>query len=93
MKRIAMMAQADIAPPTPELCLIAGLIIAQTAGKPAEVTKLVGNVRSFVDAHREMGTVVRLRGAEYDEQVLDSMAKAAGWLERIEPFLLLMAKR
>lgn len=88
-----MMAQADIAAPTPELCLIAGLIISQTAGKPAEITRLVKNMRAFVDAHRELGTVVRLRGAEYDRDVLDAMGKAAAWLERIEPFLLLMAKR
>lgn len=94
MQRVSSLsAAADIAPPTPELCLIAGLIISHTAGKPAKVAKLVSNMRAFVDAHREMSTVIRLRGAEHDAEVLEAMDKAAAWLDRIEPFLLLMARR
>lgn len=94
MQRVAeLAAAASIAKPTAELCLIAGLIITMTAGKPKRVTKLVASMRTFVDAHRELGEVVRLRGAEYDADVLDSMAQAAGWLDRMEPFLLMMARR
>lgn len=89
----ALAGASEIAPPTPELCLIAGLIIAMTHGKPAKVRKLAGDMRSFVDAHRQMSTVVRLRGAEHDAEVLDAMDKAANWLDRIEPFLVMMAKR
>lgn len=81
------------ADPSAELCLIAGLIIAQTKGKPAKVRALVSEMRAFVDAHREMSNVVRLRGAEYDREVQECMERAAIWLERMEPFLALMAKR
>lgn len=94
VNRVATLAAAaEIAPPTPELCLIAGLIISQTAGKPAKVAKLVASMRAFVDAHREMHDVIRLRGAEHDASVLDAMDKAAAWLDRIEPFLLMMSRR
>lgn len=85
---------SKVAPPSPELCLIAGLIMAQTKGKPKKVSEMVAGMRDFVDAHATMGQgIVRIRGAEYDAQVLDSMAKAAAWLERMEPFLLMMARR
>lgn len=94
MERVVQLAgAAEVAPPSPELCLIAGLIVSLTQGKPDKVAKLVGDMRAFVDAQRQLSTVVRLRGAEYDEEVLASMAQAASWLERMEPFLLLMAKR
>jgi hypothetical protein len=94
MERVARMADAaSIAEPTPELCLIAGLIIHLTRGKPEEVAELVDGVRSFVDAQQQMAGIIRLRGAEYDGAVLSSMAKAAGWLERMEPFLIMMSKR
>lgn len=94
MERVATLAgAAAIAEPTPELCLIAGLIIHFTKGKPEEVEELVAGVRAFVDAQEKLGSVIRLRGAEYDATVLDSMAKAAGWLDRMEPFLIMMSKR
>lgn len=94
MQRVATLsAAAEIAPPTPELCLIAGMIIHMSAGKPAKVAKLVSGMRTFVDAHREMHAVIRLRGAEHDPEVLDAMDKAAAWLDRIEPFLTMMSKR
>lgn len=95
MERVSSMSAASVvAPPSPELCLLAGLIIAQTKGKPKKVTELVEGVRSFVDAHASMGSdIVRLRGAEYDGAVLESMAQAAEWLERMEPFLTMMARR
>ena len=94
VERVRKLAEAsEIAPPSPELCLIAGLIIAQTSGKPAKVEKLVASMRDFVDAHREVSNVMRLRGAEYDAAVLTSMEQAASWLTRLEPFLLMMARR
>lgn len=94
MERVKYLADAaQVAPPSPELCLIAGLIIAQTAGKPAKVEKLVRSMRSFVDAHREMHGVMRIRSAQYDADVLTNMEKAAGWLEHLEPFFLMMARR
>lgn len=94
MRSVTSMSEAaKIAAPSPELCLIAGLIIAQTRGKPKKVGEMVGAMRSFVDAQREMAGVVRIRGAEYDADVMESMAQAAAWLERMEPFLAMMARR
>lgn len=95
MERVTSMSAASkVAPPSPELCLIAGMIIAQTKGKPKKVTEMVDGMRSFVDAHASMGQgIVRIRGAEYDRAVLESMAQAAEWLERMEPFLLMMSRR
>lgn len=94
MKRVVeLAAAAKIAEPTAELCLIAGLIISMTEGKPKQVAKLVTCMRSFVDTQKGLCSVVRLRGAEYDPAVLESMDKAAGWLERMEPFLLMMSRR
>lgn len=94
MERVKKLAEAaKIAPPSPELCLIAGLVVSLTAGKPKQVEKLVSSMRAFTDAQKTMGSVVRIRGSEYDEDVLRSMGQAAAWLERMEPFLLMMAKR
>lgn len=95
MKRVTSLSDsANIAAPSPELCLIAGLIIAQGRGKPKKIAAMVDGVRDFVDAHTAMGhNVMRIRGAEYDQQVLDSMSAAADWLERVEPFLMMMARR
>lgn len=94
MQRVTKLAEAaQIAPPTPELCLIAGMIISLTAGKPAKVEKLAGDMRAFVAAHKEMSHVMRLRGAEHDAEVLDAMERASAWLDKIEPFLLMMSRR
>lgn len=94
MQRVAKLAEAaSCAPPSPELCLIAGLVVSLTQGKPKEVTRLVTSMRRFTDAQREMASVVRIRGAEYDEDVLLAMGQATLWLERMEPFLLMMSKR
>lgn len=84
---------ASCAPPSPELCLIAALVITMAAGKPKKVSALVASMRAFADGHREMAGVIRIRGGEYDEDVLSCMAQAAAWLERMEPFLVMMAKR
>lgn len=92
--RVAALADAgDIAPPSPELCILAGLIITLCKNKPEKVGEIVHGVRDFVDAHQKLGAVIRLRGAEYDGDVLRSMAQAAAWLERIEPFLNMMVRR
>jgi hypothetical protein len=81
------------ADPSPELCLIAALIIVQTKGKPAKVERLVREMRAFVETHRQMSNIIRLRGAEYDRRVLIAMSEASAWLDRMEPFLSMMAKR
>jgi hypothetical protein len=94
LQSVAKLAEASVvAPPSTELCLIAGVIIHLSSGKPKRVERMVKSMREFTDGHRNMASVIRIRGAEYDEQVLDSMEKAAAWLERMEPFLLMMAKR
>lgn len=93
MERIALAASEDIAAPSPELCLIAGLIVSMTKGKPKAVARLVEDMRDFVQAQKQLGDVVRLRGAEYDTQVIASMGQASAWLERLEPFLMMMARR
>ena len=93
MKRIELAGGEDIAAPSPELCLIAGLIVSLTKGKPKKVELLVSDVRDFVTSQKQLGEIVRLRGAEYDKQVIASMSQALAWLERLEPFLLLMARR
>lgn len=94
MHRVATLSNAcELAPPTAELCLIAGMIISQTKGKPEKVRRLVTDMKDFVSAHAEMAHVIRLRGAEHDGEVLDAMNRASAWLDRIEPFLLMMARR
>lgn len=94
MHSVSKLAEAaPCAPPTPELCLIAALVVTLTEGKPKRVARLVSGMRRFADTHKEMADVIRIRGAEYDKDVLASMASAAAWIERMEPFLLMMARR
>jgi len=94
VQSVTKLAEASvIAPPSTELCLIAGVIIHLSHGKPKRVQRMVTAMREFTDTHRNMASVVRIRGAEYDEEVLKSMSAAALWLERMEPFLVMMARR
>lgn len=94
MQNVTKLADAAaVADPSPELVLIAALIVNLTKGNPKKVQRLCEDLRSFVDTHREMAGVIRLRGAEYDADVLRAMAQASAWLNKMEPFLLMMARR
>lgn len=94
MQSVTSLARAaEFADPSPELVLIAALIVAHSRGRPKRVQRITAEMLAFAETHREMGGIMRLRGAEYDARVIASMAQAAAWLERIEPFLLMMARR
>ena len=94
MQSVTSLARAaEFADPSPELVLIAALIVAHSRGRPKRVQRITAEMLAFAETHRQMGGIMRLRGAEYDARVIASMAQAAAWLERIEPFLLMMASR